>query len=34
MQIFENINATVSINSIKNNYVKVNNLDTANDNSK
>ena len=28
MQIFENINATVSINSIKNNYVIVNNLDT------
>ena len=27
MQIFENINATVSINSIKNNYVIVNNLD-------
>jgi hypothetical protein len=27
MQIFENINATVSINSIKNNYVIVYNLD-------
>lgn len=33
MQIFENINATDSINSIKNNYVIVNNLDTTNDNS-
>jgi hypothetical protein len=32
-KILENTNATDSINSNKNNYVTVNNLDTANDNS-